>query len=248
MSDESDIEKLYQDVHDKTKQFGLSEKFPVIPPVFKKYKSKKIPLSREFKESKVSVENTILSRESRRLYKGLVSIEDVSKLLFFANGFKNFFNSDEFGVSYQSTAPSAGSRHSIELYVILRNIKGVSDGIYHYDVENHALEVLEETTVPSMTIFKLFLKQDFTQANIILLMTSIHSRSSWKYGPRGYRFIHLDAGHIGQNVYLIGETMNLAVSAIGGWDDSIAEKLIHIDGKKEFMIYAMAIGKRKETP
>ena len=42
----------------------------------------------------------------------------------------------------------------------------------------------------------------------ILFWVAVVERMTWRYGERGYRYLHLDAGHICQNLYLAAETSN----------------------------------------
>lgn len=243
----TDDDKFIVDIHYATKDTKKIRN-QIIPAVFKKYKNaKKIKLSKNFKKSNLIVEDAIVRRKSRRNYSGIITLEQVSKLLYYSKGFKEIVDSDEFGIVQMANVPSAGARHPIELYVILRNVKGINDGIYHYDIENHQLETIKEKKFAKYQIYKLVNRQEeLANANIVLFMTAIHSRSSWKYGPRAYRFIHLDAGHIGQNVYLISEAMGLGACAVGVWQDKAVEKLLKIDGERELIVYAIVIGKRNK--
>ncbi len=232
------------DIHEQTKPFRKSPPdMNAIPAVFKKYASKKIPLPRDWEETGMSVENAIVNRFSSRSFEGKMTLSEAGKVLFFSKGFKSLMDT-ELGIVQKCNVPSAGSRHPIELYGIVRGIEGISDGIYHYDNENHALEVIREGSIDKKELeMALGENNPLMGAPMIIVMTAIHRRSSWKYGPRAYRFIHLDAGHIGQNIYLIGESMGLGVCAFGGWKDGL-EKLIRIDGLKELAVYVLAVGKK----
>jgi len=74
--------------------------------------------------------------------------------------------------------------------------------------------------------------------------TAIIEISKWKYLQRCYRYIYLDAGHIGQNFYLIAEALGLGACTIGAiYDDEINE-LLEIDGNNETTIYVGVMGKK----
>ena len=64
-----------------------------------------------------------------------------------------------------------------------------------------------------------------------------------KYGKLGYRYILLEAGHIGQNMYLVSEALGLKCCALGGTRDENLEKLIDIDGVTEAVVYGFAVGR-----
>ncbi|MGB0660240.1 MAG: nitroreductase family protein [Mangrovicoccus sp.] len=77
--------------------------------------------------------------------------------------------------------PSSGNLHPVEAYILLGGVPGLGDGLYHYDVLNHALE--------------LRCAAQLDQPGLWLGLTSIASRESWKYGSRAFRYCQLDLGH-----------------------------------------------------
>ncbi len=241
-----DEERMLWNIHQQTKQFRESPPdMSAIPAVFKKYASKKIPLPKDWRESKMPVESAIMNRFSSRSFEGKMTLSEAAKTLYHAKGFKCLMDT-ELGIVQKCNVPSAGSRHPIELYAILNGVDGISDGIYHYDNENHLLETISEWPTDKKELEGALGEDNpLMSAPMIIVMSAIHHRSSWKYGPRAYRFIHLDAGHIGQNIYLIGEAMGLGVCAFGGWKDEL-EKLIKVDGIKEFVVYVVALGKKAQ--
>ena len=80
-------------------------------------------------------------------------------------------------------------------------------------------------------------------AAIGFVMTAVFWRNRNKYGERGYRYVLHEAGHIGQNVYLVSEALGLKCCALGGTRDENLEKFIDIDGVTESVVYALALGK-----
>lgn len=80
---------------------------------------------------------------------------------------------------------------------------------------------------------------------VTFIWTAVACRMNWRYVERGYRYMHLDAGHVCQNLYLAGEAVRVGVCAIGAFDDDAISGLLGIDGKKQFVIYCAAVGKRK---
>ena len=76
-----------------------------------------------------------------------------------------------------------------------------------------------------------------------IIMTAVFDRSQMKYGERGYRYMLIEAGHVGQNFCLTAEALGLKCSALGGTHDEPIERLLDIDGVTESVMYALAIGK-----
>jgi SagB-type dehydrogenase family enzyme len=88
--------------------------------------------------------------------------------------------------------PSAGALYPTEVYVQIRGIEGIVDGIYHVEVENNCLTLiyeliddgLESYIIPGKSI-----------SGFIFLMSCVYYRSSWKYQERSMRYCFLDSGH-----------------------------------------------------
>ena len=116
-------------------------------------------------------------------------------------------------------------------------------GLYHYNVKDHALDVLWDREFSDDDIGQIFTYPWVRDAAIGIVMTAVFSRNQSKYGERGYRYILLEAGHIGQNIYLVSEALGLKCCALGGTRDENLEKLIDIDGITESVVYGFAVGK-----
>lgn len=165
--------------------------------------------------------------------------EIISTFLYYSCGER----SQQPDVRTSRTYPSGGARFPIEIYpVILRQQDGIDSGLYHYSFKNHALEAVWQRTFSNEDIDALFTYPWTKKASMVIVMTSVFWRSQNKYGERGYRYILIESGHIGQNMYLVGNALNLKVCALGGTRDGEIEKLIDIDSSTESVTYAVAIG------
>jgi len=88
--------------------------------------------------------------------------------------------------------PSEGALYPTEVYVQVRGIEGIVDGIYHLEVENNCLTLiyeliddgLESYIIPGKSI-----------KGFIFLISCVYYRSSWKYQNRSMRYCLLDSGH-----------------------------------------------------
>ena len=139
---------------------------------------------------------------------------------------------------------SGGGRFPIEIYpVVFRPGENLPAGLYHYNVKEHELDVLLPRESSDEDIHNIFTYKWVKDAAVGLVMTAVFWRNQNKYGERGYRYILLEAGHIGQNVYLVCEALGLKCCALGGTRDENLEDLIDIDGATESVVYGLAIGK-----
>jgi SagB-type dehydrogenase family enzyme len=143
--------------------------------------------------------------------------------------------------AYDRPVPSAGGLYPLELYVATSQVEDTVDGIYHYDPRAHHLELLAAGAVGDR-LADLTIGQDMLRsASIVVIISAVFDRTTWKYGERGYRYVWVEAGHIGQNLYLVTGALDLGAVAIGGFFDSEVNDLLALSAD-EAVIYMIAIG------
>lgn len=144
------------------------------------------------------------------------------------------------------TYPSGGGLFPVEPYLLFVNPPdGLEQGLYYYQAERHCLRKLREAgDAVNETLERLF-PQDSEKAgraSFGLFLTAAFWRSKAKYGPRGYRFILQESGHLLQNVQLVAEACDLGIVPIGGVCESAADEYIDLDGVDEGLVYAALVG------
>jgi SagB-type dehydrogenase family enzyme len=144
---------------------------------------------------------------------------------------------------YDRAAPSAGGLYPLELYVATQAVEGLDDGFYHYDLRAHQLE-LRRAGLMHPQVADIALGQRMVRdSNLIVIVTAVFERTMRKYGERGYRYVWLDAGHVGQNIYLVAAAMELGAVAVGGFFDADLNHLLDLPAGEEEAIYLMCIGR-----
>ena len=83
-----------------------------------------------------------------------------------------------------------------------------------------------------------------TKSAVTFIWVAVTERMYWRYGERGYRYLHLDAGHVCQNLYLAAEAIQCGVCAIAAFDDDLLNEVLQLDGQELWAIYCGALGKR----
>ncbi len=181
----------------------------------------------------------IASRASKREFAGRpLSIDEVSTLLKYSCGITRVD-----GEKKRRAQPSGGARFPIEAYMLVfQGTEGVPAGVHHYNVRDHALEVLFEKDFSRDDIARLFSYDWAQHASIALVLTAVFDRNQRKYGERGYRQILIEAGAIVQNAYLLSGELGLSCCAIDGVDEVAIEKLLDIDGHTESVVCSLIIG------
>jgi SagB-type dehydrogenase family enzyme len=143
------------------------------------------------------------------------------------------------------TSPSGGGLHPIEAYVVVRRVRGLRGGIYHYNAKEHQLEWLRSGLSREALKKNLGNQWWFADAAFFVLMTAVFPRTRWKYHfPRVYRAILLEAGHLCQTFCLAATWRGLAPFCTIALADSQWEKFLGIDGVNESIVYAAGAGVR----
>jgi SagB-type dehydrogenase family enzyme len=185
----------------------------------------------------LSLEEAIETRRSVRGYAaGPLSLEELSRLLHTAQGIT------ESRRGFRA-APSAGALYPIEVYPVVHGVAGLERGIYHYAVQEHGLELLEEGDFRTAVV-RAGLGQDFIgRVNVCFVLSGLFQRTRWRYRERTYRYVMLEAGHVGQNLYLAATSMGLGACAVGAFLDDEFNDLLGLDGKEEAVLYVVTVAR-----
>ena len=141
------------------------------------------------------------------------------------------------------TSPSAGARHPTECYLLIWRVDRIPPGIYHYNVEADCLERLRSGDFRS-EILRFVAGCDWIRnAAFLCIMTAVAGRLFWKYPSAGaYRLFFLDAGHLGQTFCLLATALGLGAFTTAAFQHSRIEKLLGLDGVREFPLYLCGAG------
>ena len=210
------------------------------PDIYKVYKDAAIIQLPEVEKNLKSRDLFTIIRErySVRSYSETpLSLENLSYLLWCSTGVRSKEHGHEF-----RTAPSAGALYPIETYLIANNVESLNPGIYHYAIQKHQLEILNEGLFGKDAAIAALGQRMAMDAPVVFVWTAIFQRSKWKYDQRAYRYIYLDAGHIAENLALAAVDLKLGSCQIGALYDDEINNLLGIDGTEESVIYMSVAG------
>jgi SagB-type dehydrogenase family enzyme len=185
-----------------------------------------------------SLHEALENRKSIRKYQNKsMKKETLSYLLWASTGISRKEGSYEF-----RTAPSAGALYPIETYLVINRVEEVNPGVYHYNIQNHYLELLKEGDYAVETANAALGQKMCVEAPVVFIWTAIFQRMKWKYDQRAYRYIYLDAGHIAENLALSATSLDLGSCQIGALYDDEVNQIIDVDGTEESVIYMSVVG------
>jgi SagB-type dehydrogenase family enzyme len=192
---------------------------------------KEIRLPKPKEKGSISIEETLRQRRSIRDYKkAQLSLEQISQLLWAGSG-KNL---------YQRTAPSAGATYPLEIYLVVGEVEGLGPGIYHYSYSTHSLEKIKDQDIRSRLSQASLGQRMIEKAPINIIISADYGRTTSYYGQRGVRYVHMEVGHVGQNISLQVNALGLGTVMIGAFEDQQVKEVL---GIKEEPLYIIPVGK-----
>lgn len=200
-----------------------------------------LPLDFDMLERKDDLIALIRDRRSSRVYtQETMTVRQLSFLLWATQGIKSIR-----GKSYATirTVPCGGARHEFETYLLVRKVEGLAEGIYHYLPMDHALEYLGGVEDIDQTITDTLVGQAWAaRANVVFYWTMVAYRAEWRYGIYAHRVALIDAGHLGQNLYLACTGLGLGTCGVAAFDHDLCCRVFGLDGSEEYMVYTAPVG------
>ncbi len=185
----------------------------------------------------VSVEEALKKRRTVRQFASRpLDLNQVSQLLWGADGV-----SDPRGLR---TAPSAGATYPLELYLAVgeRGVTNLAPGIYRYNPQTHALEPGAAQGDLKASIARASLHQTWmAEAPVMVVIAAAYQRCMARYGNRGVQYTHMEAGLVGQNLFLQAEALGLACGIVGAFEDQSLAQILKLP-KDHAPLLVMPVG------
>ena len=186
-------------------------------------------------DSSVSIEKVLCARRSISEFSAQpLELSQVSQLAWAAQGLT--------GPEAHRTAPSAGGLYALELYVIAANVNGLPAGVYRYDLLTHEVVSLLTADIRRELSRAALDQTSITQAAAIFAVSAVYERIRSKYGDRGIRYAHMEAGHAAQNLLLQAVALGLGAVLVGAFNDGKVKRLLNLS-QQETPLYLIPVGK-----
>jgi SagB-type dehydrogenase family enzyme len=191
-------------------------------------------------KGRVSLETTIKNRRTIRSFTSeQLTLEQVSQLLFAAQG----ITEDQ---GFKRSVPSAGALYPLDVYAVMGTggAVGIKEGIYHYEPKEHAVSLLYEGDFRYELARACLQQMWMRSAPLTLVVCAEYARVCSKYGARGTRYAHMEAGHIGQNIFLQAEALGLGAGIVGAFSDEDVLNIMKIPRAHEPLVL-LPVGYKK---
>lgn len=253
---ERDVGVMYNE-YVKARYFDLSRNLSsLVPagPVYDEAPFAPIPLVKSYPNSErvqlpepalpeADAADVMLRRRSRRDYSAkMMTLVDFSSLLQLAAGVTGYAD----GYGYRRwplrSFASSGGLQTPELYAFVRKVDGLGPGLYHYQPVKHEVEQLsgafDDSLLAAVGLGQPFIKT----ASVVFAITGYYARARWKYGERSFRYMCMDVGFVGENLYFAAEALGLGACAIAGFIDDALERMLGIDPREEMAMLLCTVG------
>lgn len=185
----------------------------------------------------LSVTRAIAQRRTKRSFADRpLDLARLAQLLWAAQGITG-------AKGFKRAAPSAGALYPMDVYAVVGadGVPPLDAGIYHYAPQGHALEQIIAGDVRQAVAAASLGQRWMARAPLTLVITAEYARASGKYGRRGRRYAMIEAGHIGQNLFLQAEALGLKGGIVGAFRDADLIRVLQIPAAHEPLL-VMPIG------
>ena len=198
--------------------------------------NEKIKLPEPKYDSDTSIEQALQTRRSVREYKDEpLTLIEISQLLWAAQGITDSNRGFR-------TAPSAGALYPMNVYIVINEVDGVANGIYTYKPHLHELVLVRSGNLRNDLTAAALGQSCVRESAAVIVFSAVYERTTRKYGNRGIRYVHMEAGHAAQNIYLQTVSLNLGMVAVGAFRDEEVRKILNMS-EKEQPLYILPVGR-----
>jgi SagB-type dehydrogenase family enzyme len=188
-------------------------------------------------EALSGLESTILKRRSTRSYSGEpLTLDELRQLLNFT------YHPEHYVHQGLDPHPDYFDLNLIQTFIAISGVDGLEEGCYYYAPKAQELRQIRFKNF-RRELHMLCLWQNLGRdAGAIIFQTADLERAIEKYGDRVYRYLHMDAGHLGQRLNLAAIYLGLGVSGIGGFFDDQVNEVLGIP-TDEAVLYITTLGR-----
>jgi SagB-type dehydrogenase family enzyme len=176
-----------------------------------------------------SLEECVENRRSIRSYQEReIDLELVSQLCWSAQGITD-------SATGFRAAPSAGATYPLEIYLVQR------EGFFRYLPQEHKLVGLNSEDLRIPLAEAAHGQNCVRSAPLDIIITAVYERTTRAYGERGVRYVHIEVGHVAQNIHLQAVSSGLSSVPVGAFHDSEVKKVLGLPEEEE-PLYIIPVG------
>ncbi|CAN2039522.1 putative nitroreductase MJ1384 [Candidatus Magnetomoraceae bacterium gMMP-15] len=191
-------------------------------------------------EKNFSLEETIKRRRTVRSFASKkLTLKHLSQLLWAAQGITD-------NMGFKRAAPSGGALYPMDIYAVAGtdSVDGLKAGVWHYEPKAHKISLVIEGDLRNKLAQASLSQMWMSEPPLNLVITAEYNRITIKYGQSGIRYAMIEAGHIGQNIFLMSEAQGLKAGIVGAFDDEDVIRILKLPRSHEPLLI-MPVGYKK---
>lgn len=165
----------------------------------------------------------------------------LSRILHFSAGITKTLRRPGGPMAFRA-APCTGALFHIELYVVCGDIPGLEAGVYHYDPDGSALDLLREGDYRGAVAEACGGEPGVAGAPVSVVYTDVIWRNSCKYQTREYRHAFWDCGTILANTLAMTTASGTPARVVAGFVDDAISELLGLDPLRELPLAVVPVG------
>lgn len=183
-----------------------------------------------------AVERALQTRRSVRSFAAVpLTLQEVGQLLWAAQGIT--------AARGLRTAPSAGATYPLQTFLVAGAVRDLPSAVYRYLPQEHRLRRLRDGDVRAPLAAAALGQQAVGRSAISIVLAAVYRRTTDRYGERGRRYVHMEVGHVGQNIHLQAAALGLGTVVIGAFDDDRVGSVVGL-AADERALSIMPVGRR----
>ncbi len=188
-------------------------------------------------DSQYDLNKALQLRRSVREYRDEpLTLAQVSQLLWAGQGITS--------LGGYRTSPSAGALYPLEVYVAAGNVEGLPAGLYKYDIAHHALQKSGEGDLRTPLAAAALDQHWIADGAAVIAIAAVYERTTKRYGERGARYVHMEAGHAAQNICLEAVALDLGAAVVAAFNDDDVKKTLKLMNSEQ-PLYLIPVGRKK---
>ncbi len=172
---------------------------------------------------------------------GDLDLEMLASLLFYSAGITKRLRYPWGELPFRAAA-CTGALYHIELYVVCGELPGLAAGVYHFDPEAMALDVLRRGDFRPYLVGASGQEDAVSAARAVVIYTDVFWRNACKYQARAYRHSFWDSGTILSHSLALAEAQNLPARVVMGFTDREVDRLLGLEERREAALALLALG------
>lgn len=201
-----------------------------------------IKLPKPVYKGTLSVEAAIVAKRTVRQYKGTpLTLGQASQILWAANG---RLPADAVTGATTKVNPSAGGLYPLEVFIVTgkETVKGLPAGVYRYKAQTNSLVSLASGDNRKLLAYACLSQIWLARAPAIVVIAGVFSRTTVKYGNRGFQYVFMEAGSADQSIYLQAASLGLHAGTVGAFNDAQVAAVLKLP-KNTTPLLVVAVGK-----